>query len=65
MLQRLPINFRVEPFANNAKTFLERIHPMPRMRILNDIEKERFDNPPDFNAAQRKHYFDFPVALQK
>lgn len=36
---------------------------MPRMRILNTVEKERFDTPSDFNAAQRKHYFNFPVAL--
>nr|MCH9697693.1 Tn3 family transposase [Gammaproteobacteria bacterium] len=38
---------------------------MPRMRILNSVESEQFDAPPDFNAAQRKYYFDFPVALQQ
>ena len=33
---------------------------MPRMNILNAIEREAFDSPPVFNSFQRKQYFDFP-----
>lgn len=35
------------------------------MRILNAVEKEAFDAPPEFNAAQRKQYFDLSIALQQ
>ena len=33
---------------------------MPRMNILNAVEREAFDSPPVFNNFQRKQYFDFP-----
>ena len=33
---------------------------MPRMNILNVVEREAFDSPPVFNSFQRKQYFDFP-----
>jgi hypothetical protein len=33
---------------------------MPRMNILNAIEREAFDSPPVFNSFQRKQHFDFP-----
>ena len=33
---------------------------MPRMNILNAVEREAFDSPPVFNSFQRKQYFDFP-----
>ena len=33
---------------------------MPRMNILNAVEREAFDSPPVFNSLQRKQYFDFP-----
>jgi len=33
---------------------------MPRMNILNAVEREAFDSPPVFNTFQRKQYFDFP-----
>ena len=36
---------------------------MPRMNILNTVEREAFDSPPVFNSLQRKHYFDFPSKL--
>jgi hypothetical protein len=33
---------------------------MPRMNILNAVEREAFGSPPVFNSFQRKQYFDFP-----
>src|SRR5690349_19496802 len=33
---------------------------MPRMNILNAVEREAFDSLPVFNSFQRKQYFDFP-----
>ena len=36
---------------------------MPRMNILNAVEREAFDSPPVFNNFQRKQYFDFPSTL--
>lgn len=38
---------------------------MPRMNILNSVEREAFESPPVFNSVQRKQYFDFPSALQR
>jgi len=37
---------------------------MPRMKILNSVEREVFDWPPIFNSVQRKRCFDFPTPLQ-
>jgi hypothetical protein len=37
---------------------------MPRMKILNSVERGVFDSPPMFNSAERKRCFDFPVPLQ-
>ena len=37
---------------------------MPRMKILNGVEREVFDLPPIFNSAERKRCFDFPVPIQ-
>ncbi len=31
---------------------------MPRMKIFSDVEKNVFDNPPIFNHAERKQFFD-------
>src|SRR5262249_13950435 len=33
---------------------------MPRMNVLNTVEREAFDSPAVFNSFQRKQYFDFP-----
>ena len=38
---------------------------MPRMNILNAVEREAFDSPPVFNSFQRKQYFDFPTKLRR
>jgi Domain of unknown function (DUF4158) len=38
---------------------------MPRMKILNSVEREAFDAPPIFNSAERKRCFDFPAPLQE
>lgn len=38
---------------------------MPRMNILNTVEREVFDSPPGFNSFQRKQYFDFPSKLRR
>ena len=38
---------------------------MPRMNILNAVEREAFDSPPVFNSFQRKQYFDFPSKLRR
>ncbi len=38
---------------------------MPRMKILNTVEREAFESPPVFHSVQRKQYFDFPVAIQR
>ncbi|MGH9772860.1 MAG: Tn3 family transposase, partial [Candidatus Acidiferrales bacterium] len=38
---------------------------MPRMNILNTVEREAFDSPPIFNSVERKHYFDFPSGLRR
>jgi Domain of unknown function (DUF4158) len=38
---------------------------MPRMNILNTVEREAFDSPPVFNSVQRKQYFDFPSKLRR
>ena len=36
---------------------------MPRMRILSAADQARFENPPDFNSAERKRYFDFSQSV--
>jgi hypothetical protein len=38
---------------------------MPRMNVLNTVEREAFDSPPVFNSFQRKQYFDFPSKLRR
>src|SRR5450432_3778784 len=37
---------------------------MPRMQILNSVERGVFDSPPIFNSAERKRCFDFSAPLQ-
>ena len=37
---------------------------MPRMKIVNSVEREVFDFPPIFNSVERKRCFDFPTPLQ-
>src|ERR1700726_1446602 len=37
---------------------------MPRIKILNSVEREVFDWPPIFNSVERKRCFDFPTPLQ-
>ena len=37
---------------------------MPRMNILNTVEREAFNSPSVFNSVQRKQYFDFPPELR-
>jgi TnpA family transposase len=37
---------------------------MPRMRILTSGEQHALEAPPQLNAAQRKHAFDLPLAVQ-
>ncbi len=36
---------------------------MPRMKILNSVEREAFELPPIFNSVERKRNFDFGVPL--
>lgn len=36
-----------------------------RMKILTAVEQEVFESPPVFNSAQRKQYFDLPLALRQ
>jgi hypothetical protein len=31
---------------------------VPRMNILNTVEREALESPPGFNSVQRKQYFD-------
>jgi hypothetical protein len=38
---------------------------MPRMNILNAVERKAFDSPPVFHSFQRKQYFDFPSKLRR
>jgi uncharacterized protein DUF4158 len=38
---------------------------VPRMNVLNTVEREAFDSPPVFNSLQRKQYFDFPSKLRR
>ena len=38
---------------------------MPRMNILNTVEREAFNSPPDFSSFQRKQYFDFPSKVKE
>ncbi|MCS6320116.1 MAG: DUF4158 domain-containing protein, partial [Nitrospira sp.] len=38
---------------------------MPRMPILNSVEREAFDSPPVFTNAQRKQYFDCPSPVRR
>jgi TnpA family transposase len=38
---------------------------VPRMNILNTVEQEAFESAPVFSSFQRKHYFDFPQAIQQ
>jgi len=38
---------------------------MPRMNILNTVEREAFNSPPVFSSFQRKQYFDFPSKLRR
>lgn len=36
---------------------------MPRMKILNSLEREAFESPPHFNSTERKRFFSLPPAL--
>ena len=36
---------------------------MPRLRILNTIEREAYEKPPILNAAERRRAFDLPCSL--
>ena len=36
---------------------------MPRMNILSAAERTELEKPPVFNSAERKQYFDLPIAL--
>ena len=38
---------------------------MPRMNILNTVEREAFNSPAVFSSFQRKQYFDFPSKLRR
>lgn len=38
---------------------------MPRMKVLNNIERVTFETPPMFNSVERKRCFDFPTALEE
>ena len=38
---------------------------MPRMKILNGVEREAFELPPIFNSVGRKCNFDFPMAIEQ
>ena len=38
---------------------------MPRMKVLNNVERDTFETPPVFNSVERKRCFDFPVTLQE
>lgn len=38
---------------------------MPRMKVLNNIERDTFETPPMFNSVERKRCFDFPTALEE
>lgn len=38
---------------------------MPRMKILNNVERGVFESPPMFNSAERKRCFDFPAPIQE
>lgn len=38
---------------------------MSRMKILNTLEQEAFDSPPNFNSWERKRFFDFPSGILK
>src|SRR5262245_66356582 len=37
---------------------------MPRMKILNSVEREVFDFPPVFNSVEHKRCFEFPTPRQ-
>jgi hypothetical protein len=34
---------------------------MPRMKILNSLEREAFESPPLFNSTERKRFFSLPL----
>jgi Domain of unknown function (DUF4158) len=38
---------------------------MPRMKILNSVEREAFETPPIFNSVERKRNFDFPAPIEQ
>jgi len=38
---------------------------MPRMDILNALEREDFDTPPEFTSVERKVHFTFPLVILK
>ena len=38
---------------------------MPRMQILNTLERTTFETPPVFGNVQRKQHFDFPLGIQR
>jgi hypothetical protein len=38
---------------------------MPRMQILNALEREAFETPPVFTTAQRRQHFDFPAGIRQ
>jgi len=38
---------------------------MPRMNILNSLEREAYDAPPELNSVERKKYFDLPQNLTR
>ena len=38
---------------------------MSQIKILSDLERRAFDNPPKFTSIDRKRFFDVPVGLKK
>jgi hypothetical protein len=38
---------------------------MPRMKILNSLEREAFKTPPLFNSAERKRFFTLPMIFSE
>ena len=60
--------FALRPIARKFKTgasdaLFAILGPMPKMQILSAMEQVEFDSPPEFDIANRKKYFDFPLGI--
>jgi len=59
-LSNYPYPIKVRFLCNPNPT---RSSTMPRMKVLNALEQEAFESPPEFSSMERRRHFDFPSGI--